>query len=418
LSWIEQEFGEYEPTVTAEFLQTASPAEILTKEVAHQARQVQIAAALANQFQVDVLAINLMLTDHANHKMPNMEQVEDAYCQADRDLRYLLDAFQPDNVLLISDHGSNRLKGDFLLDAWLRDQGYYVQVENGPTERLATFNWLLGQWLQKHHQWSGVAEKLCRHLIHRTFFRLPHWLQGQFWKRMEAILPFAREHVYFSNLPDYEHTVVFPGSTYAGLLYLHVAEGEFTGIAPPEGRESLKAEIAAKLLEVKEPKTGRPLFAHVYTAEELYTGPAVANAPDLILDSYDMGWNIRASKYASLPGPAHDQYFVETVKGRDFGWHSRDGIFVFSGPAFGAGPASGDGHLVDVPATLLHLHGVPIPEDYDGQVLTELMSAELRERPICYQPGDGTESPVADDTYSVKEAEEVLNHLRALGYVD
>jgi len=124
--WIEQEFGHYEPAVEPQFLRTASPSEIFKVEREHQARQVQIALEMANRYEVEVLAINLMFTDHANHKMPEMEQVQAAYVQADKDVDALIQGFQPDNVMLISDHGSNRLQGNFLLNEWLRDQGVRV----------------------------------------------------------------------------------------------------------------------------------------------------------------------------------------------------------------------------------------------------------------------------------------------------
>jgi hypothetical protein len=82
------------------------------------------------------------------------------------------------------------------------------------------------------------------------------------------------------------------------------------------------------------------------------------------------------------------------------------------------GQAACDGQLVDVPATLLHLYDVPVPEDYDGRVLTELMSPESRDRSIRSQPGETVTSETVDEAYSGEEAAEVLGYLRALGYVD
>lgn len=122
LAWLEDCFGPYHPVVSTEVLRSGRPEEILATEKRHQAYLVEAAAAMAEQYQVDVLVINLMLTDHANHKMPTMELVQEAYLQSDADLAALLSSFQPDNVLLISDHGSSRLKGDFLLNVWLREQ--------------------------------------------------------------------------------------------------------------------------------------------------------------------------------------------------------------------------------------------------------------------------------------------------------
>jgi len=418
LPWIEQKFGPYKPTVNAEFLRSAPPSQVLDAEKKHQAHQIQIALALAERYQVDVLVINLMLPDHANHKMPHMDQVQEAYRQSDVDLNHLIQAFRPDNVMLISDHGSSRLKGDFLLNAWLRDQGYYVQAQNVPDDRSDALNWILIQWLQIHHGWSGSTEKMLRRLARDSLLKLPDRIKEQFWNKVENVIPFAREHVLLSSRPDYTRTRLFPGSVYSGLLYFNLVGREPAGVIPFEARETLAAEIAAKLGQIKEPDTGRPLFSNVYSARELYTGPAVESAPDLILDSYDMGWNIRTSKHVPIPERTHNEYFVEATHRRDYGWHSRDGIFVLAGQGFSTGPASGQGHVMDIPATLLHLYGVPIPEDYDGRVLTELMASEFGQQPIRYQPGDVAVAEPIEDAYSAEEAEALVDHLRALGYLD
>ena len=50
--------------------------------------------------------------------------------------------------MLISDHGSSRLKGHFLLNAWLRDEGYLVQRPNSASQQDAALNWVLMQYLR------------------------------------------------------------------------------------------------------------------------------------------------------------------------------------------------------------------------------------------------------------------------------
>jgi predicted AlkP superfamily phosphohydrolase/phosphomutase len=73
---------------------------------------------------------------------------------------------------------------------------------------------------------------------------------------------------------------------------------------------------------------------------------------------------------------------------REHGWHSKEGVFVFAGADFRLGKMPKAGHVMDIPPTLLHLYGVPVPEDYDGRVLSELFDSELRNKPVRYQPGD------------------------------
>jgi hypothetical protein len=74
---------------------------------------------------------------------------------------------------------------------------------------------------------------------------------------------------------------------------------------------------------------------------------------------------------------------------------------------------------MDLPATLLYLYGLPIPDDYDGMVMAETLAPGVLDgRPITYQPGDPPTVAVADDGYSADESAEVLEHLRSLGYVE
>jgi predicted AlkP superfamily phosphohydrolase/phosphomutase len=419
LPWIQQRFGDYEPTVSSEFLQTAAPAEILEKEVAHQSRQVQIAVELAEMYQVDVLVINLMLPDHANHKMPTMALVQEAYIRSDENLGTLLDAFDPNNVMLISDHGSSRLKGDFLLYGWLQDNGYYVRAKNDKAQKEAALNWLLMQWHLKRYNWDGLSEKTIRYLWRKTLFSLPEKAQSGFWERLYTTFPFAREFVLYGNEPDYKRTKVFPGTAYAGLLYLNLAGRDPEGLIAPEDRREVARELANRLLEVKDPDSHDALFANVYTGDELYHGPAAAQSPDLILDGYSSGWNIRTSPYSVMPSSVRQRYFVDaTNEGRDFGWHSREGIYVFSGPEFLAGSDGDVADLLDIPATLLHLCGAPIPDDYDGQVLAAVFKSPVSQASVSYQSGDEADLAVVEDAFTVAEADEVNRHLRALGYLD
>ncbi len=414
-------FAGYQPVVAAETLRSAPPDELLEVEKEYQSRQVQIALALAEQYGVDVLAINLMLTDHANHKMPQMAQVREAYRHADRDLEQLLRSFAPNNVLLLSDHGSSRVQGDFLLNSWLQDQGFFVPARRTSQEQAELLNWILMQYLRERNGWSGPMEKVARWLLRLSVPRLPRALQERFWARIEAALPGARRYMHFANDPDPQQSVVFPGSAYSGLLYLNVAGREEQGVLSTSEREKLVADLAGRLAEITDPISGRPLFSAVYRAEEIYRGPATALAPDLILDAYEMPWNIRTRNSKPILSRIRNGYFVDAVHGRDYGWHSKEGMFVFCGEAFPAAGQSGQRHnlrLEDVPALLLHLYDVPLPEDYDGRVPTELLKPPYAGRPLRSQAGD--EPGVATQTteFSEDEAESLAHHLQALGYLE
>jgi predicted AlkP superfamily phosphohydrolase/phosphomutase len=348
-----------------------------------------------------------------------MAQVQQAICASDEDLARLLDGFQPDNVLLISDHGSRRVKGDFLLHVWLRDHGYCVQADRTPAEQAATMNWLLKRWFQNRNGWSGIAEKALRGASRNLALRFPDSLARPVWSQLEQIAPFARQQVLLSPEIDLSKSPLLLGSSYSGLLHLNIQGRDPSGVIGNRERSAFVAELVSKLAGISDPFSGEPLFSAVHTADQLYDGPASQYAPELILDSYDSPWNTLATFRRGFFGEQiRHRFFADNHK--DFGHHSREGIFVFSGVDLASnGRSPRKGSVMDVPATLLYLCGVPIPEDYDGQALLELIDPRFVERnPLQRQPGDDPGQAAFDKTYSTEEADLLIQHLQALGYLE
>jgi predicted AlkP superfamily phosphohydrolase/phosphomutase len=416
--WIENQFGPYEPWLRFETLKNSSAEEKIIADIKHQENQVLIAEELAGKYQVDVLLINLMVPDHANHLLPKMEQIENAICRTDEHLGMLLQSFQPDNVVVMSDHGSRRVKGDFFLHHWLRDQGYCVQRQRTRSERSDALNWILFAWFKNRWGLSGIDEKIIRSIVKRFTVMMPDRVNRKFWNMIEASVPFARQSYLFSEKLDFVQSKLYYGSPRSGLLYFNLVGRDPDGVIPPEEKPTLSAEVTEKLQKIVDPDTGQSLFTNVYSSEELYKGPALDHAPDLVLDFYDSNWNALATfGRGSRAENLRNKYFVSNW--REFGHHSRDGIFIFTGPDFGNGSASHAGHVMDIPATLLYLYNVPIPEDYDGRVMTEAMAPELiANQPISYQPGEDEVPFSYEDPYSDEQTEELEERLRMLGYLD
>jgi predicted AlkP superfamily phosphohydrolase/phosphomutase len=259
---------------------------------------------------------------------------------------------------------------------------------------------------------------VLRRVIRNVVPRLPRAAQRQFWARIESVIPFAEAHTRYSTKPDYDRTAVFPGSLYSGLLYFNRSSHEANGDGETQDRKALTARLKEELATVREPDTGERLFAHVFSADELYSGPAAVDAPDIVVDAFRSQWNIRTRQPAPFRGTQHGRYFITFDRKREFGWHSPDGVFVFAGPAFQPGWSSLEARLMDVPATLLHLYDVPVPEDWDGRIQLELLTPEFGQRRLRRQAGDGETAMVHETGLSEEEADTLESHLRALGYLD
>lgn len=415
-SWMGEHFKDFKPVVNPKLLRTGSPEEIYEAEREHQAMFISIALELSKRNKIDVLAINLLFPDHANHKMPKMEDVEQAICESDTDLDRLIQGYEPDNVMLFSDHGSRRVKGDFLLHAWLRDRGLCVQLPRTPSEQQGAVNWVLKRLMEKKG-WSGIPEKIARNLAKGVLLGMPYNNSSRFWRYFERQVPYAYEHVFFSGEIDMTRSPFYLGSSYAGLLYFNDNGHNIGDFFALENSNRL-SEIIEQLSEISDPETGERIFSGVFKSESLYSGSAVTLAPDLVLDFYDSPWNILGTFRRGYVGESvHGRYYSENYN--DYGHHSRKGIFVFSGQDFKTGSSGNKGHVMDIPATLLQIYGIPVPEDYDGILLREVIDPEfIQHHPLQTQPGDEVDDQSRFDDYLREEPKKMLEHLKALGYLD
>jgi predicted AlkP superfamily phosphohydrolase/phosphomutase len=324
---------------------------------------------------------------------------------------------------LFSDHGSRRVRGDFLLHQWLLDNDYQTLTKRSPAEQAAALHTVLVRWSSEQNWPPGILEKSGRRLLQGGLNLLPGLLTDNLWRNVETALPFARQYVEQGEELDYRRTRLFPGSTYSGNLYINLTGREPDGVVRPELRAALQAELVQKLARITIPGEGQPLFSGIHTSDQLYQGPAAAYAPDLILDGYDSPWNAKMVSPGLISSTLKEHYFLE--QHGDAGWHSKEGIFVFSGPSFRPGsaaearPAAESRRVMDLPATLLYLYDVPIPEDFDGAVMAGAFTGDfLERRPITFQPGDPETAVPFETAYSHDESAEVMEHLRALGYVE
>ena len=398
LPGLEAELGPYEPGHLEGML--ASGEGWYAADERAQAFQVAAAIRLAAQFDLDVLVINLMLPDHANHLAPDMAGVRQAYADSDRRLGQLLDALQPRNVMLISDHGSRRIQGKFYINQWLYDQGLLTWAPRTPADPAGDLNWLLVQ-ASRQAGLRGPLEKVLRNGLRRLLQTQPAPLPAWLARRLEQLAPAAYRAYAFDGQADWGRSQFM---SFGSLIY-----------ANPAAAADAATDVQARLLALTDPG-GKPVFQAVLPASQLYHGPQMAQAPTLILDTFSSDWSL-----AFGPNYRSASYF-ERGSGAWNGEHSRDGIFIFSGADFSAGENMLAADLADIPATVLYLMDAARPADYDGRVLQEFLApALLAQRPPSAQPtAAAAQAAPADVSADLTPEQEALmaQQLRALGYVD
>jgi len=101
-------------------------------------------------------------------------------------------------------------------------------------------------------------------------------------------------------------------------------------------------------------------------------------------------------------------------------WH---GVLIAGGPEIRRGARCDEVSIVDVAPLLLHGLGLAVPEDLDGRVPDELLEPEaLERRPVRTAPAGTSAAPVpaaaVTADYDHEEEAEIVDRLRALGYVE
>jgi predicted AlkP superfamily phosphohydrolase/phosphomutase len=100
-----------------------------------------------------------------------------------------------------------------------------------------------------------------------------------------------------------------------------------------------------------------------YRPAELFTGPYVDQAPDLMVYFDELNW--RAGQDLNNP----EMYSFDTEIGPDDAVHDYEGIFAMAGPGVeSAGQLSGL-QLMEVAPTVLHHLGQAVPEGMEGKIV-------------------------------------------------
>jgi predicted AlkP superfamily phosphohydrolase/phosphomutase len=142
-----------------------------------------------------------------------------------------------------------------------------------------------------------------------------------------------------------------------GRIYLNLDGREPAGTVSKDDAAALCDELQSKLANLHDPDTGDPITAHVYRADEIYSGPETHRAPDILVMPHD-GYDIKGTfDYAAFTG-----------RNKLVGMHKYDNATLFvRGRQITVDHAS----VHDVLPTAGKLMGLDVPEDVDGRVVVD-----------------------------------------------
>jgi predicted AlkP superfamily phosphohydrolase/phosphomutase len=213
---------------------------------------------------------------------------------------------------------------------------------------------------------------------------------------------------------DWGQSTAFVG--FHGDLWLNLRGREPAGTVSPSDADRVREELRSALLQLTDPRTGAPVFADVHRREDVYSGPHVDLAPDLMLDSWSNGYRVAPSR-----GPEQELIGAPlALAGVEASWsadHRPLGIWVGAGPRMGSGSVD-ELALYDVCPTALALLGQPVPGGIDGSVATASIDPGFLAANPVRTATASAERGTTPDEYSEDEAAAVAEHLKDLGYIE
>lgn len=291
------------------------------------------------------------------------------------------------DVFVVSDHGFGPLLRKFRVNKWLAQQGLLT-----PSRRRG---------------------KLGRLVASADFLRLRHRAARLFARgRKPGPIPFWR-WINWSKTRAYAASITEMG------VYVNLQGREPQGIvAPGDEYERIRDQVLEGLRELRHPEGGRPLLTMACRREELFEGPHIDEAPDIVYTLEDGACTVDLR----LEGPLFERASWRSGTGM----HRFGGVLMASGPSIQKGSVLPDVEIIDIAPTILELLQVPPPEHMDGRPVRHMLT-EAAQRTAAEVSRAGRQPPstpdrpgreLADDgPYSEEDARKVEERLRGLGYL-
>lgn len=307
--------------------------------------------------------------DRAQHKLwKTPDRIRHVYEEIDEFVGWAREQFPDANIVLVSDHGfTDPPERDFFVNAWLSEFTDDSQIKSPSLK-------------------YGIAKSVYSKLRQRTGINL----RAAVPEPVEAWITGTNGEIKSPSILGVDGNV----------------DGIFVDESLPNQAEKID-EIIKLISNLSDSKTGRKVFQNVWRREDLYDGKYVDELPHVVLlpnPEYHVNSNPHPSLFDTYPGmdneAAHDA--------------ATDGILMASGPDIASVRECFKASLVDVPATILHLYSAAIPTDFDGRVLTKLLTGESADREIERRdPFSFDESPAGHN----ETRNDVEDRLEDLGYL-
>ncbi|MEW6220972.1 MAG: alkaline phosphatase family protein [Thermodesulfobacteriota bacterium] len=295
------------------------------------------------------------------------------------------------SLVILSDHGFGPLAGKISLNTILAEAGLLVFHP----ERLAA--------LRRQRGAKAGLHALIRRL---DAFDLWGRIMPRLVKRPRRLSNYA-----FLDCVDWSRTRAYAVSNSEQGIYINLRGRQAQGIVEPGADyEAVREEVATLLAQLTGPD-GRRLATTLLRREEIYAGPFLDEAPDLVVAFQD-------GEYVADVQPRPERFPVRLWQ-HGSGTHRMDGILMLAGSPIQAGGRLTGAAITDVAPTILHLLDLPCPDDMDGRIITEALTPAFRTAhpPRSEAATGGQGGTGGRPAYTAADKADLEQRLEELGYL-
>jgi len=355
-----------------------SPKKLLDYLVEAATKRVQVFFYLMERFDWDFCMLVFRGTDVIQHELWQYHQKEilQFYRKVDSLIKELImKAGSETNVILMSDHGFGPVYKFFHVNYLLHKLGlleFKTESSSGKYLNIKDYRFQDGR-LKSVLLKIGITKETVYTMAEKT--RTLRIFQ-KLYKKLNVQIPTTKKAIDWKRTKAFFNSSIGPASS----IQINLEGRETEGIVKKDEYEKVRKFIMSELREVVDPETGQKIVQDVFRREDLYSGPYVSDAPDIIFLTNNF-------EYAATDRIYGDKIVSEPVhKGR--GTHRMNGIFVAYGPDIkDTGEDIGRARITDLAPTILHMFNLEIPEDMDGKVLTDIFNPDspVAKTPIRYR---------------------------------
>jgi predicted AlkP superfamily phosphohydrolase/phosphomutase len=252
-------------------------------------------------------------------------------------------------VFLVSDHGFGSNDEIFNLAKWLEMKGYLVRKKD------------FGEYMKK------IINKSLHTLIPEPIRRIIPSKARE--KVGDTLRTAITDEINFEESTAYclGHTIPF------GAIYINANNNK--------EKEEIKSKLLRDLQDISK-DIKKDVKVQIYEPEKLYRGESRNLLPDIIF-TID---NWRCVIVEDFNRPLFEERPFST---RHTGSHRLNGIFLAHGPGIKKGHKIENAKIYDIAPTILHIFGLPIPNDMDGRVLMEIFESDsefAKRKPVYVDP--------------------------------